>query len=262
MSPDPDFQILRQIVELPVLLFLAFVAGGVLRMRWRRAGSSVVIASAAILYAASTPVASTALLRTLDWQFRNGELDAANVAAPPGAIVILSANAYPTVRGMLEVGPLTLERLVFGIRLKRETELPVLVSGGVLRNFPESLAAAMARTLTQDFREPPTWLEDRSQTTAENARFSAKLLAAEGIESVYLVTHVWHMARSATAFRHAGLAVVPRPIALPHDRKRLIFADFLPNARAFRESQLAMHEWTGLVWYGLIDYCEVTGCGR
>jgi uncharacterized SAM-binding protein YcdF (DUF218 family) len=48
-------------------------------------------------------------------------------------------------------------------------------------------------------------VEDRSQTTAENARFTAELVAPLGVRSVWLVTQPFHARRAALLFRRAGL---------------------------------------------------------
>lgn len=57
--------------------------------------------------------------------------------------------------------------------------------------------------------------EDRSLTTAENARFTAELLAPLGAERVALVTCDWHMPRALWVFGRAGFAATPVPAQSP-----------------------------------------------
>ena len=57
--------------------------------------------------------------------------------------------------------------------------------------------------------------ENCSQTTAENADFTAALLQPRGIESIILVTDPPHMLRSLLTFRSAGFRVTPHPSPLP-----------------------------------------------
>ena len=54
-----------------------------------------------------------------------------------------------------------------------------------------------------------------SQTTRENARFTASLLARRGVTEVLLVTCDWHAARAAALFRRFGMQVRVAPAASP-----------------------------------------------
>jgi uncharacterized SAM-binding protein YcdF (DUF218 family) len=65
--------------------------------------------------------------------------------------------------------------------------------------------------------------EDRSLTTAENARFTADLLAPLGAERVGIVTCDWHMPRALWVFGRAGLVATPVAATSPAVtlRKRL-----------------------------------------
>jgi uncharacterized SAM-binding protein YcdF (DUF218 family) len=93
----------------------------------------------------------------------------------------------------------SLERLRMGVRLARTSRLPILLTGGAPdrtmdQDLPE--AEVMAQILAQEFHVKAKWLETKSQTTQENAQFSVEILKREGIQTVYLVTHFWHMPRA------------------------------------------------------------------
>jgi uncharacterized SAM-binding protein YcdF (DUF218 family) len=92
------------------------------------------------------------------------------------------------------------------------------------------------------------WVESASDNTRENARRSAQLLRADGIERIYLVTHAWHLARAVPEFSAQGFQVIPAGTgySLPTPYSAL---DFLPNGKALQDSWLALHEWLGLLWY-------------
>jgi uncharacterized SAM-binding protein YcdF (DUF218 family) len=60
--------------------------------------------------------------------------------------------------------------------------------------------------------------ECHSQSTAENARYSARLLTSRGLARIGLVTSDWHIARALGAFRRAGLACEPLPALSPPAR--------------------------------------------
>jgi uncharacterized SAM-binding protein YcdF (DUF218 family) len=237
------------IIVPPVNLLTLGVAGAVASLRWPRLGRSVMAASivAAVLF--SLPVVSKPLIASLELGLPRAPAD-----HPPAAIVILGADAgYGTGEGLEKgtgIGALTLERMRAGVMLQRQTSLPVLVSGGELESRAEPIATQMARALNHEFGVPARWIEARSDDTWENAEFSAALLHAAGIDSVYVVTHAWHERRAAMAFAHFGIATTPAPIR--YDRwPRVRFGDFMPNASAFLHSYYALHEWIGCVYYAL-----------
>ena len=170
---------------------------------------------------------------------------------PPKAIVVLAAELRHTSdSAAVVVGPLSLERLAAAARLQRKTSLPVLITGGTLQPNTPPIADVMADSLREDFRVPAQWRETRALTTWENARFSAEMLKKEGITSVYVVTHAWHMRRALLAFRGTGLTVTAAPT--PPDRKGgVVLDDFIPRASTWVVSYFALHEWIGNAWYAL-----------
>ncbi len=242
------------IADLPALLLVpplnclvAACAGAVLHRR--RAGRVLLGAGLGGLWLLSLPLVSGRLLVSLE----GGLPLVADAADPPGAVVILSGDllevAVPGGAGYT-AGRLTLERERAGAMLARRSGLPVLVSGGRIRPGAPSLAALMAVSLHDDFGIAPLWLEDSSLDTWQNAARSAALLRPAGIDSVYVVTHAWHMRRALIAFRAAGLRAVAAPTDLDVT-PRLTFGNLLPRASSWQESYWALHEWLGCAWYKL-----------
>jgi uncharacterized SAM-binding protein YcdF (DUF218 family) len=172
---------------------------------------------------------------------------------PPQAIVILSGDETAIRVGpdiKYRPGPLTLEREQAGAALSRATHLPVLVSGGQIFDGTPTLAAIMVRSLDADFGIQVKWREDRSLDTWANAADSAAILHAAGINSVYLVTHAWHMHRALVAFRRAGLQAAAAPVAI-ENKPNFRPGAFVPAAHAWLESYWGMHELIGWAWYAL-----------
>uniref|UniRef100_B8HK85 DUF218 domain-containing protein n=1 Tax=Cyanothece sp. (strain PCC 7425 / ATCC 29141) TaxID=395961 RepID=B8HK85_CYAP4 len=58
--------------------------------------------------------------------------------------------------------------------------------------------------------------EDCSQTTEENAQFTARLLQPQGVQHILLITDSPHMLRSWMTFERVGFQVIPHGNALPH----------------------------------------------
>ena len=223
----------------PINLLLPCLAG-MLLLRWRRRMGIVLLASGlGGLVLLSLPIVSGTLIVSLE----GGLPLTTPPGAPPGAIVILSGDAFLNA-GLLEPGALTLERERAGAALHRLTGLPILVTGGAVGEGGQTLAGLMAASLAGDFGTPVRWIEPAAQDTAENAGFSAAILRAQGIHSILLVTHAWHMKRSLLAFAGSGLVVTAFPVrmdAAPDGRA----SDFIPRARSWQDSYYALHEWIG-----------------
>lgn len=235
----------------PVFLFsLVTGLGWLVRRRFRVVGNALVVCAAISLYALSTPLVGARLLHLLEIAPPTA------LAAPaqaPQAIVVLSAGlaASRSGGGADTVGRLTLERIRTAARLHRETGLPILVSGGVLRVGAVSVAAAMEDALAADFRVPVRWVEDASRNTYENAQFSAAILRRADIRTSYLVTHGWHMPRARKAFEGTGLNVVPVPAGFTPVGSGIAPSDLIPRTRALAMSAYALHELIGGLWYAI-----------
>lgn len=215
----------------------------------RRAGRVVLGLALAGLLILSVPLVGNELLLSLE------RLPEGVAASKPGAIVVLGAElrAEADPEGgppSWDVGPLSLERTRAAASLARRTGLPVLVSGGIAGSEPVAVGTVMARSLGDDFGVPARWVETRSRDTWENARFSAALLRASGIGTVYVVTHAWHMPRALLAFRHEGIAAVPAPV-----RRDVIegpiWRQLIPGASTWQVAYWGLHEWVGLAFYAV-----------
>ena len=78
-------------------------------------------------------------------------------------------------------------------------------------------------------------------------------IQAAGVQRVAVVTHGWHMLRSARAFERAGLQVLPAPMGFKSGQGRRLYR-VLPRASALADSSLALHEWLGiLAQHGSLD---------
>jgi len=234
----------------PANLVIPCALGLLLRRRWPRAGLALGLASLALLLLFSTKAGALLLIRPLE------RLSAPLVPLATheaGAIVVLGGGrvgAAPDDQERDMPNPQTLARLRYAAALQRATGLPLLVSGGSPDGAAEPEAALMARSLREDFAVPVRWLEDTSDNTAENARYSGQLLFAAGIRRVLLVTDALHMPRSQAIFARAGFEPVAAP-TLFLGRAPVRPGDFLPDGEGLRRSHYALHEWIGLLWYRL-----------
>jgi len=108
----------------------------------------------------------------------------------------------------------------------------------------------MKAALETQFSVPVTWVDDQSRTTYENAVLTTKLLKADNVTAIVLVTQAWHMRRALWSFERAGLHAIPYPAPLTFDEDDRL-ADYLPSISALERSYHALHEAIGLAYYRL-----------
>ena len=135
-----------------------------------------------------------------------------------------------------------------GAALHRSTGLPLLASGGIVDRAGPPIGVLMASGLAEDFATPVRWTDQSSADTWENAEQSAALLLPDGVRSVFVVTHAWHMRRALQAFRRVGLEAVPALVR--RDRwPDITPSEFVPRVSAWTQSYLGLHEWLGILYY-------------
>ena len=170
------------------------------------------------------------------------------------AIVILGGGRYYSTPEYFTdtVTSSSLERLRYGALLKKKTGLPILVSGGRLDYETLSEADLMEHALNESFNTKTRWKEGKSLNTAENAIYTAQLLKRLNIDHIYLVTHAWHMKRAVMMFEQTGLIVTPAPTAYELSKSlQFSLKDIIPSSSDLSASNLALHEYLGLLWYTL-----------
>jgi uncharacterized SAM-binding protein YcdF (DUF218 family) len=183
------------------------------------------------------------------WQFDGG--------AEPDGIIVLGGAIDPEVsaaRNAVELDS-SAERIIAMLELARRfPNARIVFSGGsgnlIENHVPE---APIAGKLLERFGIAPERivLESGSRTTAENAIFTRNLITPKPGERWLLVTSAFHMPRSVGAFRAAGFDVEAYPVdwrtrgwidaALPFDTL----------SAGLARTDLAAHEWTGLIAYWL-----------
>jgi uncharacterized SAM-binding protein YcdF (DUF218 family) len=232
----------------PNLFILAALIGTLLAWRSSRFGLWLATAAIGCLYLLSTPIVAYWLIRATD--ALAGAMPRVAAEAPPGAIIVLSGDiVHSGVPGEPEwAGEVTVERLAKAAQLQKRLGLPILVSGGITSYSLDTSAAAMSRTLEEDFRVPVRWREDRSRNTYQNAAFSAAILRRAGIPAALVVTQPWHMARTLWSFDTVGYPVIPAPTPTIQTLPRSA-AMLLPQVPSLLDSHRALHEMIGLAWY-------------
>jgi uncharacterized SAM-binding protein YcdF (DUF218 family) len=234
------YRLMIDLLVPPGSLVAALLVGLLMARRWPRASRATLWGATICLYLLSTPLVSNWLVAaTGDYQpFEPSARGAA------GAIVILAGEKWAAPEyGGVSVGAFTLARVRLGAQIARQTGLPLLVTGGrVRRSDSASIAELMQRTLRDEFHTPARWLEEQSRDTRENAIDSARILHAQHIDTIVLVTHYTHMRRARTLFEAQGLHVIPAPTDFPDRNPLLMLGNFPPGCASLEDSALALHE--------------------
>jgi uncharacterized SAM-binding protein YcdF (DUF218 family) len=229
------------VVFLPPLLFIWL---GLLGVFLRR--RTLVLLALFACYASATPQLALWLARPLEpasiaTQDRLTQID---------AIVVLGGGSrWGPEYGSDQLGAESLGRLNYAATLARRSGKPLLLSGGApLGGEPE--ARVMMRTLQENAALSARWIEPRSNTTAENARESARLLLPQGIRRIALVTSAWHERRAVADFERQGFVVLPAPtgfVSYPGP----VWLRFLPHGAAMQQTYSASREWLAIASYQL-----------
>lgn len=220
------------------------------------------LAALLLLWLGGNRLLSMALVRSLEWQY-----------LPPietpraGAIVVLGGGEEPQswpqpLASVNDAG----DRLVYAAWLYQQGAAPrVVVSGGIVGVDGPAVqpgAEAMSDLLQiMGVPEDAILIEGSSRNTYENAVETKKLIEAEGIERILLVTSAMHMPRSSAIFARQGFDFIAAPTDfnvtqaeweyyLTLDPSIQIF-NLFPNAGSLDFTVRALHEYVGIAVYRL-----------
>ncbi|KWR84158.1 MULTISPECIES: YdcF family protein [Pseudomonas] len=245
--------LIKQILMPPGILLILLLLGFVLSRRRPRLALACFVAGFAGFWLLSLPLTVEWGARLLERQPALARSEWAGLAQRAEAIVILGAGRErgDPAWGDDQPGLMARERLRYAARLAKASGLPILTSGGLHYGTPPSEAQIMATSLADDYGVSVRWQEGRSRTTWENAAMSAEILRQAGVRRVVLVTQAQHMPRALWSFEANGLEVVPAPMGFIGVDNARPFGGWLPEAKAFWQSNQLLNEALGLLGYRL-----------
>lgn len=175
------------------------------------------------------------------------------------AILVLSAGRSlfnPELNDEARVSAMTASRLAYAVHLHRQSNLPIIVSGGLIDGDKKALSELAAEWLREQAQIEPLALETKSLSTWQNAEFSASLLADKGIRKVALVTHSFHMQRAMQSMQEHNIDAIAAPFdfvekQIPADYEYEAWKDWVPNSSFIYPNYLLLHEHIGTIWYRL-----------
>lgn len=245
--------IIKQLAFPPSSLLILLLLSFVLRKRWPKVALTSFILGVAGLYIMSLPITVEYAARALETETPLTQAQWPSLNQQADAIVILGGGREvndPAWQGD-QPSLMAMQRLRYGARLAKATNLPVLVSGGLHFGQPPSEAQIMADSLAEDFDITARWLEGESRTTWENALYTAKILQAEGIQRVLLVTDAWHMPRSRWSYEQLGFSVTSAPVGFLSGANSRPLNGWMPESKALWQNTALLNEAIGALLYRL-----------
>lgn len=213
---------------------------------WLLAGCGLL---AAVAVVAMTPAMANALMRTLE---RSVAMPRACLEAPPSLAIVLAGGVDAWFPGRADPVVLNLasrRRIDRAAEWWRQGDGRMLVmAGGTSTPGMPAIAGLMAAYAGM-LGVPPTAirLESESRDTWATARHAATL-EPRLPRRIVLVTSLAHMPRAQSAFVHAGFDVCPLGTDVRRLPSRLPWA-LVPRTSALNNTETAVHEWVGLVYY-------------
>lgn len=255
MDIDVGTRAMLKLVLLPPGILLLLLSVGWIFAR-RFFGRFLLLLGIIAFYALSTPAVVDLLASQLETEPALTPTKLHNSRADAILVFLAGVRTHnPELGGADALGPMSLERVDYALRLHRKTGLPIILSGGGAEGDGPSLAQLGSEWLRQQAGVTTLAIESHSRDTRENAKASAEKLQSLGIDRVLLVTHAYHMPRAMLSARDALIDAVPAPFAFEHVPPELQepgeITDWLPRPGGLGRSYLMLHEMAGLVWYGL-----------
>jgi uncharacterized SAM-binding protein YcdF (DUF218 family) len=220
--------------------------------RFRRLASWLIVTSLVLIaFAGYSPLGRMLILPLEDrfpaWNPAQG---------PPNGIVVLGGTISPAIslaRGAVALNG-SAERITAVAELaRRYPNARIIFSGGTAALFKGPLEAPLA---VKEFEalgvaHDRITAEEQSRNTIENAVFSRLIAQPKPGERWLLVTSAFHMPRAIAAFRAAGFPVEAYPVDWRTRGPIDAAAPFVSMTDGLRMTDLAVHEWVGLVVYRL-----------
>jgi len=232
-----------------LLVFCALLA---LRAPRRRALALLLSLLSLSLWYMSTTTGAALITGTLEETYAD-RLPA--FGAHTAVLVLSGGSSYNSAGDAVQPGVYTMERVSRGMLLAKKLGCPLILSGGNVYGFQDRTEAEiMAEWAGAMGFSGRMILEKASRTTKENLKYSAPIMAKEGISRLVLVTDAFHMPRSVSCARR----YIPEAEIYPYASVRVTDPKFrglpslLPTSGSLFDSCMGIREWIGLAAYRML----------
>ena len=233
------FKILQQLL-LPSSFVLLLISIGLvlwLVSKKKKLGKILLIAGVLLYYLFSTTAVSNYLLLPLENKY--SPLDLENMQAADKIVLLLGGREADILRGSE----------VLRISYLGNQEVKIIISGtDPLLPTSEEALGVKRFFVSRGLSEKNIIIEGQSHNTWENIR-NVKEIVEE--KPFFLVTSAYHMERAKKEFEKVGANPIPAPTDFKIKTEKYNALDFLPDAQNLRKSDLAIHEYLGILWYRL-----------
>ena len=234
---------------LPVgITLIVLVSGIVLRRRW------MLITAAAVLWLSSMPLVGGRLMGLIE----GDSIRVPASAAPAVDAIIVLSTSRAVAPGPAKISEWTdADRFFAGVELYQAGRAPLIVfTGGWLPGQPADLLEGNLLSQYAVALGVPVGsivTTGRVMNTAQEAVAVAALLGARvpRPRHVLLVTSAFHMPRAQRLFQRAEFQVEPFPVDFAGGGDRIDLMSLLPDGGALAQTQRALRELYGRVYYGI-----------
>jgi uncharacterized SAM-binding protein YcdF (DUF218 family) len=235
------------------LLAIGLLGIVLLCTRFRRLASWLVVTSLVLIAFVGLSPLGNLLILPLEQRFPPWDVS----RGAPDGMVVLGGAISPEIslaRGAVALND-SAERITVTAELaRRYPNARIIFSGGassIVFDAPVEAPVAVKEFEALGIAHERITAEEQSRNTIENAVFSRLLADPKPGERWLLVTSAYHMPRAIAAFRAAGFPVEAYPVDWrtrgPIDAMRPFFS----FTTGLAQTDLAMHEWIGLLVYRL-----------
>lgn len=180
---------------------------------------------------------------------------------PPGntpitVLVLSGGSSYDKNGNTVQPEAYSLERIYCALNIAKKRGGTIIFSGGNVYGYNQkSEAEIMSDCAINLGFKGKIILENKSRTTRENLKFTAKILQKEKISDLVLVTNAFHMPRSM----YSALKFLPEVKIYPYSSGKITDPVFrglpslFPKAGSLLASCLGVKEIIGLTAYRFFD---------
>jgi len=231
------FKILQQLLLPSSFVLLLILIGFVLLLvsKKKKLGKFLLIVGILLYYLFSiTPVANY-LLSPLENKYSSLKME--DMSRAGKAVLLLGGKEADVLRGS--------EVLRISHLKKHEVEIIISGTDPLLPTSEEALGIKRF-FVNRGLPEENIVIEGKSRNTWENIRNVKEIV---GEEPFFLVTSAYHMTRVLREFEKVEANPIPAPTDFKVKTEKYNALDFFPDAQNLRNSDIAVHEYLGILWY-------------
>lgn len=231
------FKILQQLLLPSSFVLLLILAGFLLLLvsKKKKLGKFLVIAGILLYYFLSITPLANYLLSPLENKYSPLKIE--DMSGAGKAVLLLGGKEADILRGS--------EVLRISHLKKHEVEIIISGTDPLLPTSEEALGVKRF-FVNRGLKEENIVIEGRSRNTWENIRNVNEIV---GEEPFFLVTSAYHMERAKREFEKVGANFIPAPTDFKVKTEKYNALDFFPDAQNLRNSDIAVHEYLGILWY-------------